>query len=110
MALNIKNDEAQRLARELADLTGLSLTAAVTLALREQIERVRASRETVSQPRFPGVIAPRSGRIGTMHSPVTWVGPNRLESPVWTWIPLPRGVGGGRRGRSRTRAAPATPR
>jgi len=49
MALNIKNDEAQRLARELADLTGLSLTAAVTLALREQIERVRASRETVGR-------------------------------------------------------------
>jgi len=49
MALNIKNDEAQRLARELADLTGLSLTAAVTLALREQIERVRASRETVER-------------------------------------------------------------
>ncbi len=34
MHLNIKNDEAHKLATELAGLTGESLTAAVTLALR----------------------------------------------------------------------------
>jgi antitoxin VapB len=31
MALNIKNDEAQRLGRELVDLTGESITTAVTV-------------------------------------------------------------------------------
>jgi antitoxin VapB len=41
MAMNIKNDEAQRLARELSELTGESLTAAVTEAVRERLERVQ---------------------------------------------------------------------
>jgi antitoxin VapB len=41
MHLNIKNDEAHRLAAELSRLTGESLTAAVTAALRERLERER---------------------------------------------------------------------
>ncbi len=40
MALNIKNDHAERRARELAALTGESLTAAVTVALEERLARV----------------------------------------------------------------------
>jgi len=44
MALNIKNDEADRLARELAELTGETVTAAVTEALRERLEQVRRRR------------------------------------------------------------------
>ncbi len=44
MGLNIKNEEAYRLARELADLTGESLTAAVTEAVRERLQRVRRAR------------------------------------------------------------------
>lgn len=43
MALNIKNDEAQRLSRELADLTGETVTRAVTLAVRERLARLRAA-------------------------------------------------------------------
>lgn len=39
MALNIKNPEAERLARELAEATGESITQAVTDALREQLVR-----------------------------------------------------------------------
>ena len=39
MSLNIKNDETCRLARELADLTGESMTGAITVALRERLER-----------------------------------------------------------------------
>ncbi len=39
MALNIKNPEAERLARELAEATGESITQAVTTALREQLIR-----------------------------------------------------------------------
>ena len=41
MGLNIKNKEAHRLAEELAKLTGDSMTTAVTIALRERLERVR---------------------------------------------------------------------
>lgn len=41
MGLNIKNEEAHRLAAELANLTGESMTAAVTIALRDRLERVR---------------------------------------------------------------------
>ncbi len=41
MALNIRAEEADRLARELATLTGTSLTDAVTNALRESLQRHR---------------------------------------------------------------------
>jgi antitoxin VapB len=44
MALSIKSDEADRLARELASVTGESLTDAVTEALRERLGRERALR------------------------------------------------------------------
>lgn len=44
MSLNIKNDETHRLAQELASLTGESMTAAVTEALRERLDRVRRER------------------------------------------------------------------
>lgn len=43
--LNIKSDDAYRLASELAGLTGESLTAAVTAALRERLERERRERD-----------------------------------------------------------------
>jgi antitoxin VapB len=42
--LNIKNPETRRLAKELAALTGQSVTEAVTEALREQLERERKAR------------------------------------------------------------------
>ena len=44
MGLNIKTDEAHRLAQELASLTGESMTAAVTVAMRERLSRLRAER------------------------------------------------------------------
>jgi antitoxin VapB len=43
MSLNIKSEEAHRLARELANATGESMTAAVSEAIRERLERVRGS-------------------------------------------------------------------
>jgi len=55
MALNIKNEEAHRLARELARLQGVSLTEAVIKALQDAVKeferqrfiekRLRASRK-----------------------------------------------------------------
>jgi antitoxin VapB len=41
MALYIAKDEADLLARELAERTGETLTDAVVIALRERIERLR---------------------------------------------------------------------
>jgi len=41
MSLNIKKEETHRMARELARLTGESMTAAVNEAIRERLERVR---------------------------------------------------------------------
>jgi antitoxin VapB len=44
MALNIRNDEAERLATELARQTGETKTEAVTKALRDRLARVRRER------------------------------------------------------------------
>jgi antitoxin VapB len=41
MGLNIKTEEAHKLAQEIAALTGESLTAAVTEALRERLSRLQ---------------------------------------------------------------------
>ena len=41
MSMNIKNKEANQLARQLSKLTGESLTIAVTEAVRERLDRVR---------------------------------------------------------------------
>lgn len=40
MGMNIKNDEAYRLTKRLSQLTGETMTAAVTEAVRERLERV----------------------------------------------------------------------
>ena len=45
MGLNIKNDEAYRLAQAVARLTGESMTRAVTVALRERLDRVRRAQK-----------------------------------------------------------------
>jgi len=45
MSLNIKNEETHRLVRQLARLTGESMTAAVDKAVRERLERVRNKKE-----------------------------------------------------------------
>lgn len=65
MALSIKTDEADRLARELAKLTGESLTDAVTVALRERLARQRQELESNYVERlmaFAESIAPRYDR------------------------------------------------
>jgi antitoxin VapB len=45
MSLNIKNEATYRLIRELADLTGESMTGAVREAVRERLERIRSDFE-----------------------------------------------------------------
>ena len=44
MGLNIKDEKTHRLAQELAALTGESMTAAVTAAVRELLDRIRRER------------------------------------------------------------------
>lgn len=56
MVIHIKSNEALRLARELSELTGESLTTAVTEAIRERLQRVQSAQE-------PG-LANRLLRIG----------------------------------------------
>jgi antitoxin VapB len=45
VSLNIKNAETHELVQELAALTGETQTTAVTIAVRERLERVRHLRE-----------------------------------------------------------------
>ena len=41
MALSVKTEEADRLARELSRLTGETMTETITKALRERLQRLR---------------------------------------------------------------------
>lgn len=45
-SLNIKNPEAYRLIRQLADETGESMTQAVTVAVRERLHRLHDAADT----------------------------------------------------------------
>jgi antitoxin VapB len=71
MSINIKNPESQRLARELAAATGETLTRAVTVAVRERLERVRANEHEASAQR-----ATRIRQIGK-DAARRWVEPYR---------------------------------
>ena len=48
MALNIKDQEVHKLAKELQRETGESMSRAVKVALRERLERVRRSKKRTS--------------------------------------------------------------
>jgi antitoxin VapB len=45
MALSLKNPETERLAKELAKLTGESVTLAVTVALKERLEQLEKEKK-----------------------------------------------------------------
>ena len=61
MSINIKNDndETCRLARELARLTGDTITGAITVALRERLEREQLRRDIQTRARKLRSIAER---------------------------------------------------
>ena len=67
MSLNSKNEETQRLARELAQLTGETMAGAITVALRERLERekrlrrMRAISKRVAKSLRPGPSALEHG-------------------------------------------------
>jgi antitoxin VapB len=62
MSLNIKNEKTHRLARELARVTGESMTAAVEKAVQERLERVRGNKK--------GNLAERLLQIGRECAPL----------------------------------------
>ena len=63
MGLNIKNDETCRLAGELAHLTGDTMTGAITIALRERLERERRVRGAERRLQEMQAIADRCARL-----------------------------------------------
>lgn len=64
MSLNIKDPEAERLAREVARRTGTTMTGAVIIALRERLAREeRKARNTEDFVREIMAIADHSSRL-----------------------------------------------
>ncbi len=63
MALYIDSSEVDRLARALAEVTGLSLSDAVVLALREQLEREKGLRKISSLGEDLRAISDRCGAL-----------------------------------------------
>ena len=61
MSLNIKNEETHRLAAQLAELAGETMTSAVTTAIQERIERLQRARNTTSRLAQAQEIISRSG-------------------------------------------------
>lgn len=76
MAFNIKDPAADRLARELAHETGESITAAVTVAVRERLERLRGAVPQDRRQRVLTQIAQRSAgrRVLAQRTPEEIVG------------------------------------
>ena len=63
MSLNIKNDETCRLARDLAQLTGETMTGAITVALCERLDRERRRRGVEARARELRAIAERCAKL-----------------------------------------------
>jgi antitoxin VapB len=63
MSLNIKNPETHQLVKELAALTGETQTEAVTVAVRERLDRVRHLREAGLAGRLLAIGADTAPRL-----------------------------------------------
>ncbi|MCY4616343.1 MAG: type II toxin-antitoxin system VapB family antitoxin [Chloroflexi bacterium] len=63
MSLNIKNEETCALARELADLTGETMTGAITIALQERLEREQRQRSVQARKQELMAIGRRAARL-----------------------------------------------
>lgn len=61
MGLNIKNPNVERLAKQLADETGETMTSAIQHALEERLERLRRERDVAEKIRRIDEIIARSG-------------------------------------------------
>ena len=63
MSLNIKNEETCRLAGEMARLTGETMTGAITVALRERLEREKHERSLEARVQELRAIAERCAKL-----------------------------------------------
>ncbi len=63
MSLNIKNEETCRLAGELARLTGETMTGAITVALKQRLQRERRQRGVDARLRRMRAIADRCAKL-----------------------------------------------
>jgi antitoxin VapB len=61
MGMNIKNPIVERLAKELADETGETMTSAIQVALEERLQRLRRERDVAEKLRRIDEILARSG-------------------------------------------------
>lgn len=51
MGMNIKNETVERLARQLADETGETMTSAIQVALEERLDRIHRERDIAERKR-----------------------------------------------------------
>lgn len=63
MSINIKNAETCELASELAQLTGETMTGAITVALRERLAREKSERSAGARAERLLAIGRRCGRL-----------------------------------------------
>jgi antitoxin VapB len=63
MSLNIKNEETCRLASEMARLTGETMTGAITVALRERLEREKHALSVEARVQELRAIADRCAKL-----------------------------------------------
>ena len=77
MALNIKNEETCNLARELAELTGETMTGAITVALRDRLERERRARSVEARKQELMAIGRRAARN---------LGPGPSSTEIGDWL------------------------
>ena len=63
VSLNMKNEEIRQLASESAQLTGETMTGAITLALKERLERERRVRSVEARVRELHAIGQRCARL-----------------------------------------------
>ena len=63
MGLSIKNEKTYRLIRELAELTGESLTEAVTLAVEKRLEELKRERGTGKAARLMAIGREAAARL-----------------------------------------------
>ena len=83
MALNIKDEETDRLARELAALTGQPITIAVREAVHAQLDTLRRRSRAIDEPDLSDIIARgRARRLldGRTEDELLGYGPDGLPS------------------------------
>jgi antitoxin VapB len=84
MGLNIKNPRTQQLARELAGLTGETMTAAITEALEQRIEQIRREKKPSLSERWEAI---------TKETAHLWKDPHpTIEELLYDERGLPRGL------------------